>query len=223
MNKTYAGFGLALLVQVILLAAIPWGRVGDASTGQTIWLEVRASDRQDVMQGPYLDLDYEISDPKQFAEVAKLNIGRKVYAVVHQTDSGVWRGLRVENDLPTLLPENHVAILGAVVDRGVEIHAFLHEEEDGSWTADSVMTGRKSLKDRPVHRQEDRVVASAWVGQGGIVYRDIESYFVPESRRQQLAQDLRTYPEEVFAQVRVDELGRATLLQVRIQERVYDF
>lgn len=223
MNKTYAGFGLALLLQIVLLAAIPWGRVGDASSGQTIWLEVRASDRHDVMQGPYLDLDYEISDPKQFAEISELSMGEKVYAVVCQTDSGVWRGLRVENAMPASLPENHVAILGAVVDRGVEIHAFLHEEADGSWTADSVMAGRKSLKDGSAHRQENRAIASTWVGRGVIVYRDIESYFVPESQRQQLAEDLRTHPEEVFAQVWVDELGRTTLLQVRIQERAYDF
>ena len=221
MNKTKAGFGLALLAQVLLLVAIPRSRVDDATTGHTIWLQARASERHDVMQGQYLNLNYEISDPNQFAEVSELRISEEVYAIVRQTSPGVWSGLRVAGVLPTPLPEDHVAILGTAVDRGLQIHAFLHKGMDGHWTADSVATG--NVQNGSDHRQQDRTIATAWVRRSTIAYRDIELYFVPESWRQRLAEDLRAYPEEVFAQVRVSESGRATLLQVRIQDRVYAF
>ena len=208
-------------MQVVLLGAIPRDWAGDATTSQTIWLQVKASNRHNVMQGQYLDLDYEISDPNQFIEVPKLKTGEKVYVVVRQTHPGVWSGLRVEDDKPTFLPEDHVTILGEAINRGLEIHAFLHKGGDGSWTADSIATG--NLRDHSDHQQADKAIATAWIRRSAIVYRDIESYFVPESRRQQLAADLRAYPEEVFAQVRVDVSGRATLLQVRVQDRLYDF
>ena len=64
MNRRMAGFGVALLAQVALLAAVPWGRGGDP-TAHTIWLKATARDQHDVMQGQYLKLDFEISDPKR--------------------------------------------------------------------------------------------------------------------------------------------------------------
>lgn len=219
MNRSHAGFGLALLAQVALLAAVPWNRAGDETTGRTIWLKATASDRHDVMQGDYLRLDYEI--PRLPAGTAEVRRGERVFVVLRQTSLGIWSGLQVEADMPSDLPEDQVVIRGEAVDRGLEIHAFLHEEMDGSWTADSVVTGRLHVAfDR---QQQDKAVAGTWVRRNTIVYRDIESYFVPAGERERIREDLRAHPQEVAAQVRVDATGRAVLLQVRIQDRLYDF
>ena len=56
----------------------------------------------------------------------------------------------------------------------------------------------------------------------GIAYRDIETYFVPESERKRIEEDLRAHVE-VVAKVRVSGTGRASLIQIRIQDRAYDF
>lgn len=219
MNKSNAGFGLALAAQVALLAAVPWNRAGDATTGRTIWLKATASDRHDVMQGDYLHLDYEM--PRRRDGAVEMRSGERVFAVLQETPAGTWSGLWIVADMPSSLPANHVAIRGEVVDRGLQIHAFLREETDGSWAADSVVTGRLQV---PIdRRQQDKAVARAWVRRNTIVYGDIESYFVPEGQRARIAEDLRAHPQEVAAQVRVDADGRAVLLQVRIQDRLYDF
>lgn len=219
MNRRMAGFGVALLAQVALLAAVPWGRGGD-STAHTIWLKATARDQHDVMQGQYLKLDFEISDPNQFTEIEELRPGETVYAVVRETRPGIWSGLRLDHELPSDLPADQVAIRGETVDRGLQIHAFLHEAADGTWTADSVVTG--DLRSRIDHGQEDRAVAGAYISRQGIAYRDIETYFVPESERKRIEEDLRAHVE-VVAKVRVSGTGRASLIQIRIQDRTYDF
>ena len=222
MNRRMAGFALALIAQVALLAAVPWDRGSDASTAQTIWLKATtAGDHHDVMRGQYLNLTYDISEPRQFTEVAELPTGVPVYAVVHETRPGIWSALRVERELPADLPPGQVAIKGQTVDRGLQIQAFLREKADGSWTADSVVTrNQHSPFDR---EQKDRALASAWVPRQGIAYPDIESYFVPQSQRRRVEEDLRAHPDAIRVQVRVSDTGRAALLQMRIEDRPYDF
>ena len=221
MNRRMAAFGVALLAQVALLAAVPWGRGGDQSTAHTIWLKATARDQHDVMQGQYLSLDYEISDPNQFTEIVELRSGETVYAIVREVRPGIWSGLRLDHELPSDLPVDQVAIRGETVDRGLQIHVFLHEKVDGTWTADSVVTG--DLRSRLDHGQAGRAVAGAWISRQGIAYRDIETYFVPQSERRRIAQDLRAHPQEVVAKVRVSDTGRTSLIQIRIQDRAYDF
>ena len=222
MSGRAVGFALALAVQVALLAAVPWEREKDESTTQTIWLKARAgADRHDVMRGEYVNLTYDISDPAQFAERRELRPAERVYAVLQEMEPGVWSGLRIETELPSDLLEGQVVIKGNGSDRGLRINAYLRQEEDGTWAADSVVTGEwpRSFD----HEQKDRVLAGAWVSRRAITYRDIDSYFVPESERRGFEEDLLAHPEEVLAQVRVSEDGGATLLQLRIQDRVYEF
>jgi uncharacterized membrane-anchored protein len=221
-------FALALVVQVALLAAVPWDREADESSTQTIWLEAQAGgDRHDLMRGEYVNLTYDISDLTQFADAAEVGedrgrrSGEVVYAIVEELNPGVWSGVRIETDLPPDLPNGQVAIKGMVSDRGLKINAFLRQEADGTWAADSVVTGEMPRDfDR---EQKDRALADAWVTRQMISYQDIESYFVPASERQRLEEDLLAHPEEVLAEVRVGENGSASLLQMRIQDRVYDF
>ena len=221
MNRTTAGFCLALVAQVALLAAVPWGRAGDEATGRTVWLKAAARNRQDVAQGGYLELEYEISALGRLAGAEELKNGDRAWGVMEQTTGGTWEGLRVVAEPPEDLPDDQLAIRGEIVDRGLEIRAFLHEAADGSWAADSIVAGH--FESRPEPFQEDRTVANAWVRQRAIALRDIESYFVPESERARIEDDLRAHPQEVTAQVRVNESGGASLLQVRVQDRAYDF
>ena len=216
--NTRIGFALALVVQVALLAAVPWEREGDESAAQTIWLKARAGgERHDVMRGEYVNLTYDISDPAQFAEIGEVRSGETVYAVLQEVEPGFWSGLRIDKELP----EGQVAIEGTGSDRGLQINAFLRREADGAWAADSVVTGEMP-RDFD-HEQKDRALAGAWVRRRAIAYRDIDSYFVPESERRVFEDDLMAHPEEVLVQVRVGEGGEATLMQIRIQDRAYDF
>ena len=181
------------------------------------------------MRGPYVNLAYDISDPAQLADTTRiadadrtLRSGDATYVVVTETQPGLWSGLRmVQGKRPADLPEGQVAIKGEMVDRGMQINAFLRKEADGSWAADSIVTGEMP---RNFNReQQDRAIAGAWVMRKSIVYRDIDSYFVPQNERQRFKEDLLAYPEEVRAQVRVTEDGSVSLLQVRVQDRGYDF
>ena len=222
--NTRVGFALALVVQVALLAAVPWERDGEKSTAQTIWLKARAGgERHDVMRGKYVNLTYDISDPAQFAEIAELRSGETVYAVLQELEPGVWSGLRIDTELPSQLPEGQVAIEGRGSDRGVPINAFLRREADGTWAADSIVTGEMPPRSFDHEQKKDRALARAMVRRQVIAYGDIDSYFVPENERRVFEDDLLAHPEEVLAQVRVGEGGEATLMQIRIQDRAYDF
>lgn len=180
------------------------------------------------MRGQYVNLTYDISDPAQFVDAIMadadrtLRSGEATYVVVTETQPGLWSGLRtVHGERPAALPEGQVAIKGEVIDRGMQINAFLRKEADGSWAADSIVTGEMP---RNIDReQRDRAIAGAWVMRKSIAYRDIDSYFVPQNERQRFKEDLLAYPEEVRAQVRVTEDGSASLLQVQVQNRMYDF
>ena len=230
MSARTVWFALALVAQVALLAALPWEREAVDATSRTIWLRAHAGgDRQDVMRGSYVNLTYDISDPAQLADTTRvadadrtLQSGEATYVVVTETQPGLWSGLRtVQGKRPPDLPKGQVAIKGEVVDRGMQINAFLRKEADGSWAADSIVTGEMP---RDFDRgQQNRVIASAWVMRKSIAYRDIDSYFVPQNERQRFKEDLLAYPEEVRAQVRVTEDGSASLLQVQVQDRMYDF
>ena len=230
MNARAVWFALALLAQVALLAALPWQREAEDSTSQTIWLAARAGgDRQDVMRGAFVNLTYDISNPARLVETTSvaaedrtLRAGEATYVVVTETEPGLWSGLRIiQGRLPNDLPEGQVAIKGEVVDRGMQINAFLRQEADGSWAADSIVPGEMP---RTFDRQrQDRAIAGAWVMRTSIAFRDIDSYFVPQSQRQRFKEDLLAYPEEVRARVRVTKSGGASLLQVRVRDRVYDF
>jgi uncharacterized membrane-anchored protein len=223
MSRRSAGFGLALLAQVVLLAAVPWPWGDDELTAHTIWLQTTASDQHHVLQGEYLNLDYEIADPSHFDFRDELRSGEAVYAVVREIRPGIWSGLRLDHQLPSDLPADQVAIRGEIVDRSLNIRAFLHEKEDGTWTADSVVVTADLWSAPEPDEREDRAVASAYIRRQRIAYRDIETYFVPESERKPIEEDLHAHPKEVAAQVRVSETGRASLMQIRIQDRTYDF
>ena len=225
MSARTLAFFLALVVQAALLVAVPWEREGDESTGQTIWLKAKAgNDRHDVMRGEYVNLTYDISDPAHFAEVTtggKLRSAETVYAIVGESQPGLWNGLSIVDELPFNLPDGQVAIRGKVVGRGLQINAYLRKETDGSWAADSIVTG--DVPEDFDREQTDRALAGAWVRRQVIAYRDLDSYFVPQSERQRFVEDLLDHPNEVLAQVRVREDGGVTLLQVRVQDRMYDF
>jgi uncharacterized membrane-anchored protein len=229
MRAPTLGFALALVAQVALLAALPWKREADDSVSQTIWLVAKAGGgRQDVMQGQYVNLTYQISDPARFVDSRleaddsrSLRAGETTYVVVAETQPGLWTGLRIVKGHPAHLATGQVAIRGEVVDRGLQINAYLRQQADGSWAADSIVTGEMPrMFDR---EQQDRALAGARVKRTTIAFRNIESYFVPRNERQRFKEDLLGHPQNVRAQVRVGEDGTASLLQVRVQDRTYDF
>lgn len=219
MRRMHVAFALALIVQVALLAAVPGNRVVDGGGGREIWLKARASEDQNIWQGNSLRLTYEIAAGHLLDGEPKPR--GSIYVVVVETPGGIWEGLRAETSLPSDLPAGQVFIRGEVVDRGLQVRAYLHESDDGSWEADSVVTAE--LPGRVDEPQKDRVMAGAWVSRPAITFPDIESYFVPESEHAQIETDLRARPRDLAAQVRVNESGRATLLQLRLGDRTYDF
>lgn len=54
-----------------------------------------------------------------------------------------------------------------------------------------------------------------------IVY-GIEEFYIPETKRQAIADDLRQHPDAARVDVKVDGRGNAALVRLRIEERVYE-
>ena len=104
---------------------------------------------------------------------------------------------------PELLPGT---ICYAIVERG----------EDGIWIP--VELALESPSDLPANRA---VLIGTYEHNHTIRY-DIENFYIPEARRQEIEQDLRKNPDKVLVDVKVDESGDSILQRLRIDARVYE-
>lgn len=109
-----AVFIAALLIQVLIVAAIPARKVITRASGRTIVLKVRPVDPYSILSGYYVTLAFEISTPTGFPTPPELKNGDACYAVVERDESGVWRPYSLDRELPQELSENQAAIAGRV-------------------------------------------------------------------------------------------------------------
>lgn len=164
-------FGLAIGLQLFILALVPSGRYMPLWFGTDVVLKTAPVDPYTLLSGYYVRLGYEIAQP-QVPGLLDLGHNETVYAVLAPTPEGYW-------DVTALHPEKPDVPDGSVLLRG-------------------------------------RV-------RGNEIRYGIESYFIPESQRQVIADDLTAHPEAARVDIRVDAWGRATLIRLRIEDRVYDY
>lgn len=68
----------------------------------------------------------------------------------------------------------------------------------------------------------NHVAIKGLVRSGRLVY-GIETYYIPEDQRTVIERDLQEHPASVLVDAKVDAMGRAAPIRLRIQNRVYEF
>lgn len=172
MNKRALIFGVAILLQTLILVGVPAKKIYTRSNGRDVVLKVAPVDPYSILSGYYVILGYDIGNPESFAEDVKLEEGASVYTIVEQQPDGVWKPVKIEKELPKNLPPNHIALRG-------------------KWNGWQVAYG-------------------------------IEEFYIPETKRQQIADDLTKNRSEARVDVKVDSDGNAALIRLRIQDRIYE-
>jgi uncharacterized membrane-anchored protein len=111
-RASLVAFVAAVVIQALILIAVPARKVFTRATGKTVVLKVQPVDPYSVLSGYYATLGFEISRVTAFPNAQVFPDGSWIYAVVARGDDGTWKPALLESDLPTNLPDNRVAILG---------------------------------------------------------------------------------------------------------------
>ncbi len=165
-------FGLAVGLQLLILALIPSGMYIPRWFGTDVELKTAPVDPYTILSGYYVRLGYEIAQPV-IPGWQDYGHNKPAYVVLAPTPEGHWDVTDIYPEKPGRLPQGSVMIRG-------------------------------------------------WV-RGNRIHYGIESYFIPESQRQTIEDDLRAHRDAARVDIRVDTWGRATLMRLRIEDRVYDY
>jgi len=115
-RASLVAFIAAVIIQVLILVAVPARKVFTLATGTTVVLKVQPVDPYNILSGYYATLRFDISRVDAFPNVRGISPvfseGAWCYAVVEKGDDGTWKPVSLQPDLPDNLPDNRVALLG---------------------------------------------------------------------------------------------------------------
>ena len=127
-RATLVAFIVAVVIQILILVAVPARKVFTMATGKTVVLKVRPVDPYSILSGYYATLGFDISRVEGFPNVRGMSQGfsdgASLYAIVEKGDDGTWKPISLEQELPANLPDNRAALLGrlnnGVIQYGIE-------------------------------------------------------------------------------------------------------
>ena len=158
MNRRCVWFALAVVVQLLILAAVPAKKAFAALTGTKVVLKVAPVDPYSIMSGYYVTLNYEISQPASMPATAESGRGCDVYVVLKPGPDGAWCAESVHAQRPGAVPSDRVVIRGRRTDnwrRAIEygIESYYIPEDAREKIADDL---REHIKDARVEVLVDR-------------------------------------------------------------------
>jgi len=163
-DKTLYAFAGAVLVQVLILAAVPGQKMYTLLTGRTVVLRTAPVDPYDIQSGYYVALYYEISRfssvPGSVAFEGQAD-GTPLYVVLRQGDDGFWQAESVHQARPDVPPDRVVIkgrkSCGSIV-YGIEVY-YIPEAARGTIEDDL----RRHARDVRIEVKVDRFGRAALV------------------------------------------------------------
>lgn len=113
-RNSLIAFVAAVVVQLLILGAVPARKVVTRATGKTVVLKVQPVDPYNVLSGYYTALSLDVGDINAFPNAQVFPNGAWVYAIIQQRDDGIWAPALLVPELPANLPDNRVALLGQI-------------------------------------------------------------------------------------------------------------
>jgi uncharacterized membrane-anchored protein len=111
-------FVVAVVIQILILVAVPARKVFTIATGKTVVLKVQPIDPYSILSGYYATLGFDISRLEAFpnakGKFQGFSNGAWFYAIVEKGDDGIWKPISLEHELPANLPDNRAALLGRI-------------------------------------------------------------------------------------------------------------
>lgn len=140
--------------------------------------------------------------------------GRSVILKVAPVDpysilSGYYVTLGYEISRPGALLADKVPANGATV------YTVVEQNSDGIWQPVEVTTSLPQAL--PNNRVFLRGRYTGWQIEYGI-----ENFYIPETQREAVAEDLQKHPDKARVEIKVDRGGNAALVRLIIEDRVYE-
>jgi uncharacterized membrane-anchored protein len=119
-KRALIAFIAAVVIQLLILVAVPARKVFTIATGKTVILKVQPVDPYSILSGYYATLGFDISRidafPNGGGTPGGFSEGAWCYAVVENGEDGIWKPVSLDRELPDNLPDNRVALLGQIRD-----------------------------------------------------------------------------------------------------------
>ncbi len=113
MNKKTIFFIAAVLSQVLILAAVPAQKIFTINTGTAILLKTSPYDPYSIMSGYYVNLNYEISNPK-LPEWKTWPRSQQVWVVLTHQQNNLWDAVAIYKTRPDNVPDGCLVIKGKI-------------------------------------------------------------------------------------------------------------
>lgn len=120
MNKraSIVAFIVAVVLQILILVAVPARKVFTMATGKTVVLKVQPVDPYSILSGYYATLGFDISRVDAFPNAKGMfqgfSDGDWCYAIVEKGDDGTWKPISLEHEIPANMADNRAALLGRI-------------------------------------------------------------------------------------------------------------
>jgi uncharacterized membrane-anchored protein len=101
------------------------------------------------------------------------------------------------------------------LEQGGQCYAVIEEGPDGIWRPVALE------RDFPNNLSENRLALLGRLTYGQIKY-GIENFYIAETQRETIADDLRKNPDKARVEIRVDGAGNSALKRLIIEDRVYE-
>jgi uncharacterized membrane-anchored protein len=101
------------------------------------------------------------------------------------------------------------------LEDGGPCYAVIEEGPEGIWLPVSLS------RDFPKNLSENRLALLGRLSYGQVRY-GIENFYIPETQRQVISDDLRKNPDKARVEIRVDRAGNSALKRLIIEDRVYE-
>lgn len=111
MTKKITYFVIAILIQSLILAAVPAKKLYTLHTGQVVKLKTVPVDPYDFLSGYYVTLNYEIS-----VKSGQFKDGSTVYTVITPDANGIYNFKSISDTWPKDLGSGDVVIKGKAVE-----------------------------------------------------------------------------------------------------------
>jgi uncharacterized membrane-anchored protein len=116
-RASLVAFVVAVVIQILILVAVPARKVYTTATGKTVVLKVQPVDPYSILSGYYATLGFDISRVEAFPNAGMFQgfpEGTWFYAIVEKGDDEIWKPVSLEHELPANLPDNRAALLGRI-------------------------------------------------------------------------------------------------------------
>jgi uncharacterized membrane-anchored protein len=147
--------------------------------------------------------------------------------IVYTLATGKSVSLKVQPVDPYNILSGYYVVLGFEINRTAAFpnqadfeqsktcYAVIERSQDGTWKP---ITLEHEL---PKNLPENRVALFGRIYYGSIEY-GIEHFYIPETSRGVIEDDLRRNRDKAYVEIKVDRSGNAALERLRIEDRVYE-